>query len=92
VAWFRSGIRLHNPENLIPEVDLARYRYLLVTLREEAMVPLLTHSLGECARLVAYAEPFALYESRCLRAALTTPEEPLPVRHPKTLGWRLRHP
>lgn len=89
-SWNDSGLRFHNPNNFVPEFDLARYRYLLVGLRDLEGLPILTSALGPCARLAGTAAPYALYESTCLRFPLASGDRPLPTERPPTLGWRLR--
>jgi hypothetical protein len=91
-ATWPSGLRFANPTNLVPEIDLARYGYLLVVVPEERFVAPLAAALGACARPVAYDAPFALFASRCVRLPLSAPEAPLPPDRPRTVGWRLRHP
>lgn len=90
-SWYRSDLRIQNPRNFIPEIDFTRYRYLVVAVPEDAMVPALVRALGPCGDIVDYQAPIALFESRCLAASPTTPDAPLPPTYPKTLGWRLRH-
>lgn len=91
-ATWASGLRFANPTNLVPEIDLARYSYLLVVVPEERFVAPLTVALGQCAAPLAYDAPFALFASRCVRERLNAPEGPLPPDRPRTVGWRLRHP
>jgi hypothetical protein len=89
-VWL-SGIRHFNPNNFVPELDFERYRYVLAHVPDERFLLPFSLALGECGRPVAYFQPFALIESRCLKFAMDTPEPPLPENRPKTLGWRLRH-
>ena len=91
-ASWPSGLRFANPANLVPEIDLARYGYLLVLVPAEHFVAPLAVALGACARPIAYEAPFALFASRCLRLPSSAPEPPLPADRPRTVGWRLRHP
>ncbi len=88
-SWLPSGIRLRNPRNFIPDLDMRRYRYVLVGLEGALSLPHLTEALGPCARLVTYADPFALYESSCAEPNLATREPPLPAHFPPTLGQLL---
>lgn len=89
-SW-ASGMRHHNPNNFVPEMDLARYRYVLVHVPGEKFLGPLAAAMAPCGQPRAYVHPFALIESNCLTVPIYASEPPLPANRPKTLGWRLRN-
>lgn len=89
-SWAVAHMRLSTPQDLVPEVDLQRFRYVLVDLPSPEALPLVTLALGDSVSLRGTSGEWALFESRLPTIPLDAPEAPLPPVHGTTLGERIQ--
>ena len=89
-AWLETRERLRWPENLVPAVDLTRFRYVLVRHARRHDPALIDRALAPEARLVAREGRWSLYETTRPLRPLDEPDRPTSDVHGETLGQRVR--
>jgi hypothetical protein len=91
--WNEPVLRMtHDPAAFVPAHDFHRFRYALVRQASEArdLRRMLVGAMAPEGRLVAESGEWLLFESALPVVPLTSPDAPLPVPPPPSLGDRFR--